>query len=42
MNKSKTGFITFEDFAELIRSWSFVAPDEQIKEVFDWLDQNKD
>ncbi len=42
MNKSKNGFITFDEFAELIRSWSFVAPDEQIKEVFDWLDHNKD
>jgi Ca2+-binding EF-hand superfamily protein len=42
MNKSKTGFITFEDFSELIKSWSFEAPDSVIREVFDWLDHDKD
>lgn len=42
MNKTKTGYILFDEFAELIRSWSFVAPDEQIREVFNWLDHNKD
>lgn len=42
MNRAKTGFIIFEDFSELVRSWGFEAPDLMIKEVFDWLDYDKD
>ena len=42
MNRSKTGFILFDDFSELVRSWGFEAPDIMIKEVFDWLDYDKD
>lgn len=38
MNKAKNGFIVFEEFAELVRSWGFESSDSQIKPVFEWLD----
>jgi Ca2+-binding EF-hand superfamily protein len=42
MNKSRSGFILFEEFLEIIISWGFDAPDFMIKEVFDWLDYDRD
>ncbi len=42
MNKSRSGFIQFEEFKEMILSWGFEVPEQMIKEVFDWLDFDKD
>lgn len=42
MNKSKTGYILAEEFAELVSGWGFEAPQSGIKEVFDWLDFDRD
>lgn len=42
MNKTRSGFIYFEEFRDMILSWGFEAPEHMIKEVFDWLDFDKD
>lgn len=42
MNKSKTGFILPDEFSDLIHSWGFEAPEYLIREVFEWLDYDKD
>jgi Ca2+-binding EF-hand superfamily protein len=42
MNKTRSGFIQFEEFYEMILSWGFDAPEYMIREVFDWLDYDKD
>lgn len=42
MNKSRSGFIKFEEFRDMVLSWGFEAPELMIKEIFDWLDFDKD
>jgi Ca2+-binding EF-hand superfamily protein len=42
MNKSKSGFITPEEFEDLIKGWGFEAPTYLIREVFDWIDFDRD
>jgi len=42
MNKTKTGFVYYDEFFELIVSWGFDANEDLIKELFEWLDNDKD
>ncbi|CDW82631.1 px domain containing protein [Stylonychia lemnae] len=42
MNRNKSGFIQQEEFFEIIKSWGFDASDQLLKELFDWLDYDKD
>lgn len=42
MNKSRSGFIQFEEFQDMILSWGFEAPVQMIRDVFNWLDHDKD
>jgi Ca2+-binding EF-hand superfamily protein len=42
MNKSRSGFILFDEFQDMILSWGFEAPTQMIREIFDWLDFDKD
>ena len=42
MNKSRSGFIQFEEFQEMVLSWGFEAPVSMIRDVFNWLDHDKD
>lgn len=42
MNKSRSGFIRFEEFRDMVLSWGFEAPEIMIKDIFDWLDFDKD
>ena len=35
-------YVQFERFQELIANWSFIAPDNQVRELFNWLDKDKD
>lgn len=35
-------YVSFNRFHDLIGFWGFVASSEQIREVFDWLDLDKD
>lgn len=42
MNKLKTGYIEYEGFYEVLKGWGFVAPEELIKDLFVWLDCDKD
>jgi Ca2+-binding EF-hand superfamily protein len=42
MNKTHTGYILPLDFAELVVNWGFESPPEAVREVFDWLDFDRD
>jgi Ca2+-binding EF-hand superfamily protein len=42
MNKQRTGFIYYEDFYFVIKSWGFDVCDDLIKELFQWLDFDRD
>ena len=35
-------YVHYPRFAELMNHWSFIAPEEQIRELFNWLDKDKD
>ena len=35
-------FISFERFNENLKIWAFVASEEEIAALFDWLDNDKD
>lgn len=36
------GLITLDHFEEIILSWGFEAKQQHVKELFDWLDYDKD
>ena len=42
MNKSKTGFILYDEFLDLTRAWGFDASEILIRDLFDWLDTDHD
>ena len=42
MNSSHTGFIAFDEFTELMRSWGFEAPATVMLELFEWIDTDGD
>lgn len=42
MNKCKSGFIHYEEFQEQIKYWGFDASESLIRELFEWLDADKD
>lgn len=42
MNKSKTGFILLDEFIDLMKAWGFDASESHVKELFEWLDNDKD
>lgn len=42
LNKDRNGYIEFNDFYYVFKSWGFEASDDAIKELFAWLDQDKD
>jgi Ca2+-binding EF-hand superfamily protein len=42
MNKSKTGFIQYDEFLDIIKGWGFDSSEGLIRELFDWLDKDKD
>ena len=42
MNKSKSGFIHYEEFLDQIKHWGFDASEQLIRELFEWLDADKD
>ena len=42
MNKSKTGSISYEEFTDLLKAWGFDANEELMREIFNWLDSDKD
>ena len=42
LDRKKQGFITMENFEEIIESWGFEAKKEAIESVFVWLDVDKD
>ena len=35
-------FVTFARFLELMQFWCFIATEEQCKDLFNWLDKDKD
>lgn len=42
MDRYQKGSINLEQFKEIIESWGFAPQDKIVKEVFDWLDNDKD
>ena len=42
MNKSKTGFIQYDEFLDIVRAWGFDASEALIRDLFEWLDSDKD
>ena len=42
LDRYHKGHITVDQFTEIIRSWGFAAKEKVVKEVFDWLDYDKD
>ena len=38
MNKTNSGFIEYDEFYDIIKSWGFDATDSLIKDLFEWLD----
>lgn len=38
----KTIHIQWDRFLELVNQWGFIAPESDIKSLFDWLDKDKD
>lgn len=42
MNRHKNGFIVYEDFEEVIKEWGFIASKDLIRDLFNWLDMDKD
>ena len=41
-NKNKNGFVVYEDFEEIIKEWGFVSSKELIRDLFNWIDMDKD
>lgn len=35
-------YVSLARFQDLMNLWGFIASDEQVQEVFDWLDYDKD
>ena len=35
-------YVQYDRFKELLASWSFIAPDDQVRSLFNWLDADKD
>ncbi len=42
MNRCKSGFILYDEFLDNIKAWGFDATETLIKELFQWLDFDKD
>lgn len=42
LDRYHRGFVTFEQFHEIVQSWGFASEKAVIKEGFDWLDYDKD
>ena len=42
MDRYKKGHITLDTFQEILESWGFVAKEKDARELFDWLDNDKD
>ena len=42
MNKEKTGQISYDIFVQKMRSWGFDVSDEMIRELFHWIDFDRD
>lgn len=42
INKSKSGFILYDEFLDIIKAWGFDASESLIRELFEWLDFDKD
>ena len=42
LDRKKQGFITLDNFEEIIESWGFQARSDHIEKLFAWLDVNKD
>ena len=42
MNKGKEGFIDYAKLESMIRNWGFQATEDNIMELFDWLDYDND
>ncbi len=38
INKSRTGYIEYPDFHDIVISWGFDASEELIQDLFNWLD----
>ena len=35
-------YVQFDRFLELMRNWGFVASEDQIRDLFNWLDKDQD
>jgi len=35
-------FVSFARFLELMQFWGFVATEEQVRDLYNWLDKDKD
>lgn len=42
MDRYKKGHITLDTFEEILESWGFVAKEKDARDLFDWLDNDKD
>lgn len=42
MNRNRNGYILYDDFIDVVKGWGFVASDDLMKQLFDWLDCDKD
>ena len=42
MDKNKNGFVNYESFKDLVKLWGFDANEQNMREIFDWLDKDKD
>ena len=42
MDRHRQGHITLDTFKEILESWGFVAKDKDVRDLFDWLDEDKD
>ena len=39
MDKNKNGFVNYESFKDLVKLWGFDANEQNMREIFDWLDK---
>lgn len=42
INKTKSGYIQYDEFLDLIKQWGFEADEYLVRSLFDWLDHDKD
>mgnify|MGYP001161581389 CR=1 FL=1 len=35
-------YVQYERFAELMTFWGFIAPETEVRNLYNWLDQDKD